>query len=223
MRPRDEKDYNWAPITAIDKALAITPLFSSIVDGQRDKNDLFEEFEKEYEKVRSYAIKHDEFSNRTQARICYLVASLITRESKQETTASEAFIFALEKMRSLSATSKDFNSYLPLENGFWGVEVAAALAKVANSDSYVASMFEKLCIVAAEAINEISVLITDKDEMLVHRTKNSVSLFIVQELMKILENNPENEAELDRCIESFKSIISSFYKILELTRQYDME
>lgn len=228
MKNNDDLKHNsWAPVTAIDKALAITPLFTTIIDGYATIEELLNEFEKEFIIVREYAIKVDEYSNRTQARLCYLVAALISHGKinsvNSDVHVSDIIINSIEKMRAISASANDFNVSMPLENGFWGVEVASGLNQFSQNNEFLRDNFDLLTLTAAEALNNISVLITEKDEMLLNRTKNSVSRFVSQQLISVLENSPKNSDELNQCLKSFKNIIDSFYTIVEKTRKYEVD
>ena len=228
MKSNDTDTLNsWAPVTAIDKALAITPLFTTIIDGHATIEELLNEFEKEFIIVREYAIKVDEYSNRTQARLCYLVAALISRKKVNDVNSdelvSDIIIKSIEKMRAISASTNDFNVSMPLENGFWGVEVASELNQFCHNNKFLSENFDLLTLTAAEVLNNISVLITEKDEMLLNRTKNSVSRFVSQQFISVLRNSPSNSDELNQCLESFKNIIDSFYKIVEMTRKHEVD
>lgn len=209
----NEQPITYAPITAIDKVLALTPLFTSLKAAEGNMAEIFSSFEQQYELVKQYATDNDEFSNRTQARLAFLVSHLESLGADHGVPSSDVIIGAVERVRNLSATSKDFNAAIPLENGFWGIEVAAQLHAISEENQVVRDNEERILLHVVTAINNVSELLQDTDEMLVIRSQNAISRVVANELRAVLQLTPKSNEELTSALEYFDKAMSSFYRL----------
>ncbi len=206
-----------APLTSIDKALALTPLINRCrKSGNTDA--LLDEFQSELNKSELLFNDTEHFSQKSQARLSFLIANLVAIQGEGLDSASSVLESVLEISKSMSSSSTDFTSAIPMENGWWGFEASAVVVIAVAHNKFLHSHKEKIIQQAFEAINDVSTALFEMDEEGSMRSKNAISRVVATLLTDVLATEPQSEGDLSECFRVFRELISDLRALFELAK-----
>lgn len=198
-----------SPLSSIDKAIALTPLMQLCrIDENIDSN--ISQFKKEYERVSELLRDGDVLTKRTQARLYYMVSTLLLLSNGENKTISPTEIIesVVKHAKTITTDSIDFNAAIPMENGLWAIECASMVITVIAKNEFMIKNKTPIMNAINEQLNKTTTLLTDLDESNTLRTKNSLSRSISTFMLEVLSVNPKNSAELEECFNTFRNLVS---------------
>lgn len=217
----ERKELHDSPLLAFDQVSSFAPL-CELLAQQKNEEDigiLFKTFASEQETI--FKSLPNISSNRTVCRLNYALGISLAKHMNTVRPHLSPAEVVLETLKFIAKTSsldeteiKSIND-VPMENGFWAVELASFLEPFCREYKINSTNIERIRTSLVESFNSLIKFANNKSAVSEERTKNTLSTDIGKRMVEALRNHlksdmPNDESGISKALAAFEDSITSY-------------